>query len=240
MNCIFGDGQGFVIGLKCAAFVHRADLDSDSLCINFAQDCFDHFEKKARAVFQAPAIFVLAQVGGSVQKLRDQIEIVGENLDTIEAGCHRVSRRTSEICNRNLNLLFRQRPRRHRRLPSRRRDRGLTRIDVRRGYGLRSVQQFGMRDRTGVPELCKDAAAGCMDGIRDTSPSADLLLGPQSWCIGPAESFRANRGGLGDDQSSRNTLCRSHDPSPRVWFLRMFSVWPCRHCSRAHQVRRKS
>src|SRR5216683_4618705 len=63
-----------------------------------------------------------------------------------------------------------------------------------------------MRDRSRVPELCNDAAAGCMNGIRDASPSADLLLCPQSWCIGPAKSFRANRGSLGDDQSGRSTL----------------------------------
>src|SRR5258708_5476098 len=64
-----------------------------------------------------------------------------------------------------------------------------------------------MRDRAGVPELCNDAAAGRMDGIRDTSPSADLLLRPEAWCIGPAKCFQANRGGFGDDQSSRSTLC---------------------------------
>ena len=140
MNCIFGDGQGFVIGLKCAAFVHRADLDSDSLCINFAQDCFDHFEKKARAVFQAPAIFVLAQVGGSVQKLRDQIEVVGEDLDTIETGFDRVSSSAREVRDRDLNLLLRQRPRCYRGLPTRWRDRDLAWIDVRCGHGVRAVQ----------------------------------------------------------------------------------------------------
>src|ERR1700676_5000506 len=63
-----------------------------------------------------------------------------------------------------------------------------------------------MRDCAVVPELCNDAAAGCMDGIRDTSPSADLLLRPEAWCIGPAKPFRANRGGLGDDQSGGSTL----------------------------------
>src|SRR6202030_1029277 len=74
-----------------------------------------------------------------------------------------------------------------------------------------------MRDRAGVPELRNEAAAGCMHGIRDTSPSADLLLRPEAGCIGPAKSFRANRGGLGDDQSGRSTLrvilclqCRGH------------------------------
>src|ERR1700740_3769009 len=45
-----------------------------------------------------------------------------------------------------------------------------------------------------------------MDSIRNASPSADLLLRPQSWRVGPAKSFRANRGGLGDDQSGRGTL----------------------------------
>ena len=95
LNCIFGDGQGFVVGLKCAAFVHRADLDSNPLCIDLTQDRLDYFEKKARAIFQASAVFVFTQVGGGVQKLRDQIEIVGEDLDTIEAGFHRVSRSSS-------------------------------------------------------------------------------------------------------------------------------------------------
>src|SRR5260221_14495581 len=63
-----------------------------------------------------------------------------------------------------------------------------------------------MRDCAGVPELCNDAAADCMDGVRDASPSANLLLRPEAWCIGPAKSFRANRGRFGDDQSSRSTL----------------------------------
>src|SRR5579862_8708280 len=63
-----------------------------------------------------------------------------------------------------------------------------------------------MRDRAGVPELCDDPTADSVDGIRDTSPSADLLPGPQSWRIGPTESFRANCGGLRDDQSSRSAL----------------------------------
>src|SRR5258707_12622434 len=74
-----------------------------------------------------------------------------------------------------------------------------------------------MRDWSCVPELCNHAAAGCMNGIRDVSPSADLLLRPQSWSICPAKSFRANRGSFGDDQSGRSTLrvilclqCRGH------------------------------
>src|SRR5579862_5649361 len=45
-----------------------------------------------------------------------------------------------------------------------------------------------------------------MDGFCDTSPSADLLVRPEAGCIGPAKSFPANRGRLGDDQSSRSTL----------------------------------
>src|ERR1700745_1208564 len=63
-----------------------------------------------------------------------------------------------------------------------------------------------MRDCSCVPQLCNDAAASCMDGIRDASPSTDLLLRPQAGRIGPAKSFRANRGGLADDQSGRSTL----------------------------------
>src|SRR5580698_3045148 len=63
-----------------------------------------------------------------------------------------------------------------------------------------------MRDCAGVPKLCNDATAGRMDGIRDAPPSADLVLRPEAWCIGPAKSFRANRGGFGDDQTSRSTL----------------------------------
>src|SRR5882672_12388069 len=45
-----------------------------------------------------------------------------------------------------------------------------------------------------------------MDGICDMSPSADLLVRPEAWCVGPAKSFRANCRGLGDDQSGRSTL----------------------------------
>jgi hypothetical protein len=205
-NCIFCDGQGFVVGLKCTAFVHRADLDSNPLCIDFTQDRFDNLEEKARAIFQAPAVFVFTQVGGSVQKLRDQIEIVGEDLDTIEAGFHRVSRCSREVRNRDLNFLLRQRPRCYRGLPSRRRDRNLAWVDIRCGHWLRAAQQFRMRDCAGMPELCNDAAASRMDGIRDASPSADLLPRPKAWRISPAKSIRANRSGLRDDQSGRSTL----------------------------------
>src|SRR5260370_16506298 len=140
LNCIFGNRQSFVVGLKCTAFVHRADLDSNPLCIDLTQDRLDYLEQKTRAIFQAPAVFVVTQVGGGVQELRDQIEIVGENLDTIEAGFHRVSSSSREVRNRDLNLLLRQRPRCYRGLPSRLRDRALVWIDFRRSHALRTVQ----------------------------------------------------------------------------------------------------
>ena len=63
-----------------------------------------------------------------------------------------------------------------------------------------------MGDCSRVPQFCNHAAAGFMDGIRDASPSADLFFRPQAGRIGPAESFRANRCGLADDQSGRSTL----------------------------------
>ena len=138
-NCIFGDGQGFVVGLKCAAFVHRADLDSNPLSIDLSQDRLYYFEKETRAILQAPAVFVLTQVGGGVEELRDQIEIVGEDLDTIEAGSDRVSRSSREVRNRDLNLLLGQRPRCYRGLPSRSRDRYLAWIDLGCGHRLRAV-----------------------------------------------------------------------------------------------------
>src|ERR1700678_4657583 len=57
-----------------------------------------------------------------------------------------------------------------------------------------------------MPELCNDAASSGMDGIRDASPAANLLLCPEPWCIGPAESLRTDSSGLGNDQSRRSTL----------------------------------
>src|SRR5277367_98243 len=63
-----------------------------------------------------------------------------------------------------------------------------------------------MRDCAGVPELGNDAATSRMDGICDAPPSADLLLRPKSWRIRPAKPLRANRGGLGNDESRRSTL----------------------------------
>ncbi len=66
--------------------MHRADLDTHALRFDLAQDRLNHLEEKTRAIFQAPAVFVFTQVGGGVvQKLRDQIEIVSQYLDTIEA-----------------------------------------------------------------------------------------------------------------------------------------------------------
>src|SRR5260370_42545633 len=130
LNCMFGDGQGLVVGLKCTAFMHRADLDSNPLCIDLTKDRLDYLEEKTRALLQAPAVFVFTQVGGGVQKLRDQIEILGEDLDAIEAGFHRVSSSSREVRNRDLNLQFRQRPRRYRRLTPRPCERQLAWIDV--------------------------------------------------------------------------------------------------------------
>jgi hypothetical protein len=52
--------------------VHGADLDSDSLRIDRTQNRLDYLEEKTRAILQASAVFVLTQVGGGVQKLRDQ------------------------------------------------------------------------------------------------------------------------------------------------------------------------
>jgi hypothetical protein len=48
-------------------------------------------------------------VAAQIQKLRDQIEIVGENLDTIKAGFHRVSRSPRELRNGDSNLPLPQR-----------------------------------------------------------------------------------------------------------------------------------
>jgi len=61
-------------------------------------------------IFEAPAIFVFTQVSRGVEELRDQIEIVGENLDTVEAGFDRVLCGSREVSNCDLNLLLRQRP----------------------------------------------------------------------------------------------------------------------------------
>src|SRR6266851_2695849 len=63
-----------------------------------------------------------------------------------------------------------------------------------------------MGDCARVPELCDDAAPGCMYGIRDKSPSADLLLRPQAWRIGPPKPFGAYGGGLRDNQPGRSAL----------------------------------
>src|SRR4029077_4520585 len=67
LNCVFGDGQGFVVGLKCTAFMHRADLDSNPLCIDLTQDILDSLKEKTRALFKTPAVFVFTQVGCGVQ-----------------------------------------------------------------------------------------------------------------------------------------------------------------------------
>src|SRR5271155_4362369 len=66
LNGVFGDGQCFVVGLKCTAFVHGTDLDSNSSCVDLSQDRFDDFEEKARGIFRAPAVLVTSQVGGGV------------------------------------------------------------------------------------------------------------------------------------------------------------------------------
>jgi len=89
---VLGNRQGLVIGCERATLVHRTDLDSDPLCIHRIEDCLNRFEEESRPVFQAPAVFVFAEVGRRIEELRDQVKVIGEYLNAIEAGFHRVSR----------------------------------------------------------------------------------------------------------------------------------------------------
>src|SRR5260370_4570591 len=68
LNCMFGDGEGLVVGLKSTAFMHRADLDSNPLCIDLTKNRLDYLEEKTRALFQASAGVVFSSIGVGVQK----------------------------------------------------------------------------------------------------------------------------------------------------------------------------
>src|SRR6516164_11816743 len=67
--------------------VDRAELDLQVESPAHARaDRADHFQQKARAVLQWPAIFVGAVVDAGGEKLREQVAIGRMQLHTVEAG----------------------------------------------------------------------------------------------------------------------------------------------------------
>src|SRR6202166_2910327 len=60
--------------------------------------------------------------------------------------------------------------------------------------------------RSCMPQLCDDATTRRVNRIGDAPPSSNLFFTPQAWRIRPTKSFRADRCGLGDNQSRRSAL----------------------------------
>src|SRR6267154_5025234 len=85
---ILCDRQRLVIGGHGAALMHRADLHADSRWIDLFEHRFHDFEQDTSPVFDRTPIFIRATIGGPVQELRDQVEIGGEYLQSVESGLH--------------------------------------------------------------------------------------------------------------------------------------------------------
>jgi hypothetical protein len=66
--------------------MHWTYLDSDPLGIDFVKHRLYHLEEESRAVFQASSVFVIAEVGSRIKKLRNQVKVIGKDLYAVEAG----------------------------------------------------------------------------------------------------------------------------------------------------------
>src|SRR3546814_12633874 len=60
-------------------------------------DSFDDLEQQAKAVLGAAAVAIGAEIGAVAQELVDQIAVRGVELDTVEPGGKRVSRRPAVL-----------------------------------------------------------------------------------------------------------------------------------------------
>src|SRR3546814_2275790 len=74
-----------------------SDWSSDVCSSDLGGDSFDDLEQQAKAVLGAAAVAIGAEIGAVAQELVDQIAVRGVELDTVEPGGKRVSRRPRVI-----------------------------------------------------------------------------------------------------------------------------------------------
>src|ERR1700685_2335854 len=117
------------------------------------QHCLSDLEEEAGAVHARASVFVLAAVRGAVQELRDEVKIIGLDLDAIESSFQCILCGGSKIRHRLTNFSFAHGAGGCRRFPSRWGDTFLLRIHIGSGHGWRAIEEVRMRHRARMPEL---------------------------------------------------------------------------------------
>ena len=163
------------------------------------QHGLEDLEEEARPIFDGTAVFVGAPVGGLVEELGDQVEVVRLDLHAVEAGLDRVARCLGIVRHGLADFVASHWAWRDGWLAATWRHAQLDRIDVGGGHRQGAVEEVRMRQRAGVPELREDTAARLVDRVGDTAPAAHLFRAPQARRIRPAIRRRADRGAFPDD-----------------------------------------
>src|SRR6476661_1911661 len=99
-------GQSVGVSDEGARYVHWPDLDSDSTRLHEFEHSLNDFEEETRAVHGRAAILIAAKVSRAVEELRDEIEVVGLNLNAIESSFHGILCRDPKIRHRLTNFIF--------------------------------------------------------------------------------------------------------------------------------------
>ena len=165
------------VGTDIVGGRHRREPYANTIAAAFLGDGLGDFQKQAGTVFKRAAIDVGALIGTVAQKLLDQIAIGGINLDAVEAGRKRASRRLAILrddighfvslqwtgCDARLKACFGEGL-----------DVGTNRRRCDRQRAVRLQRRMG--NPPDMPKLHEDAAAFGMHALRDRLPSLDLCL----------------------------------------------------------------
>ena len=76
---------------------HRIQAEADTVEGHDLADGIKHFKEKARAVFMAAAVLVIAQVGLPREELVEQVSVGRMNFDSVESGGHGIGGSLPEI-----------------------------------------------------------------------------------------------------------------------------------------------
>ncbi len=180
--------------------------------IPFADDGIDHFQTQARAVFQAAAVLVGAEIAFLRHELVQKVAVRGVDLDHVETGLTGVTGGHTVFLEQARNFIGAQ---------STRRAAGsadqfaigildgravLVRFIGSRHWRLAVNLKTGVRHPADMPELHADQSAFGMHGCRTLLPAFGLRGIVKPWGIGITLTFRRNLGGFGNDQARTGTL----------------------------------
>jgi len=150
---------------------------------------------KTRAVLDAAAVLVGADVADVLREAIDKIAVRAVELDAVETRADSVLRRSREVVHDPLYLVGRQSPRH---------GSGLVVRYGARGHQLNALGlgSLWVRGTANMNQLTDDEAAVTVHLIGDGLPRRHLVVSPDARCIGEATSARRDDPGLGDDQGT--------------------------------------